>query len=279
MIRPLWFVACALVGLCAGTAFGQPYNPYAGAPDLPPPPLATDGTIQWGTFYKSASVQQAYERLWNLGACRGTNKAITKPVQDNKMIIDRLPEAEYHGTVKAVTGSLAGGLIAYTEDDGSNPASPVYVIQLHPAGVSAVRVSGPGSPAMLVPGMSLALLATVDTKGRGREPINEVTIVTPAATFVPDAVEPDRRSRIVGRIVSLRGQTLVLHVNAGKVRRLALTLASDVDVLVDAAQTDVIAEGDSLRIVGRRWSGDGAMGAGTVFASEVAVSKNPPRAD
>lgn len=278
MPRPYWLPVIALVALSAVPAWGDPFNPYAGAPEPPPPPLAADGTIQWGTFYKSAAMQQAYERLWLLGACRGTNKAITVPVENNKVPIDQLPEAEFHGTVKAVTGSRAGGLIAYTEDDGSDPATPVYVAQLHPAGVSALTVAGPASPTMLAPGMVLALRTTVNSKGRGSEPLPEVTVVTPPAGFVPDAVEPERRSRVVGRIVSLHGKTLVLHVDAGKLRRLTLELSPDVKVLIDAARMDVIAPGDDVRIVGRLWGGEGAMGAGTVFASEVAVTKHRPRA-
>lgn len=277
MLRLHALFAVVLLALPAAVAEAQAYNPYSIAPELPPAPLAADGTIQWGTFYKSAALQQAYERLWNLGACRGTNKAITKPVTDNKMVIDRLPEADFHGTVKGVVGSRAGGLLAYTEDDGTNPAAPVYVAQFHPAGVSALSVNGPGSAAAIVPGIVLRLRATVDAKGRGQAPVSAIEIVTPPTGFVPDAVEPGKLSTAVGRVVSFRGDTLVMHVDAGKVRRLTLTVADPVTVRVDAAQLELVAPGDSVRIVGRLWSGEGAMAAGTVFASEVSVSKRPPQ--
>lgn len=259
----------------AALAHAQAYNPYAGAPEPPPPPLAADGTIQWGTFYKSAALQQAYERLWNLGACRGTNKAITKPVESNKLVIDRLPEAEFHGTVKGVTGTIAGGLIAYTEDDGTNPAAPIYVARLHPAGVSALSVTGPGSLAAVAPGSVLRIRTTVDEKGRGQTPVAQLDIVTPPRGYVPDAVEPGRLSTAIGRVISLRGTTLILHVDAGKVRRLTLPLADTVAVQIDAAQVELVGHGDSVRIVGRLWSGEGSMAAGTVFASDVSVAKRP----
>jgi hypothetical protein len=88
----VFVAATAWVGVTSAQA--TPYNPYADANEALPP-VAADGTIHWGTFYKSAQVQQAYERLWNLGACRGSNRAITVPVAENKLVIDRLPEAEF----------------------------------------------------------------------------------------------------------------------------------------------------------------------------------------
>lgn len=276
-ITPGTFLAVTL--LMAAPACGQAYNPYAGAPEPPPPPLAADGTIQWGTLYKSAKLQQSYERLWNLGACRGTNKAITKPVDANKMLIDRLPEAEFHGTVKAAVGTLAGGLIAYTEDDGSNPAAPVFVAQLHPAGVSKLVVSGAGPVTALAPGLFVRLRTTVDPKGRGTEPLTNVEVITPPAGYVPDPVDPGRRTAVVGRIVSTRGKTLVIHVDAGKMRRLSFELDPQVTVRIDAAQVELVSPGDTIRLTGRMWSGDGAMGAGTVFASDVMVAKREIRAE
>lgn len=282
MLRPSFlslFVMASAMATLASPALAQAYNPYAGAPEPPPPPLAADGTIQWGTFYKSAAMQQAYERLWNLGACRGTNKAITKPVESNKLVIDRLPEAEFHGTIKAVTGTRAGGLIAYTEDDGTNPTAPVYIARLHPAGVSALSVTGPGTLAVVSPGIVLKIRTTVDAKGRGQTPVTQLDIVTPPSDFVPDAVEPGRISTAIGRVISLRGNTLVMHVNAGKVRRLTLPLADTVAVQIDAAQLELVGPGDRVRIVGRLWSGEGAMAAGTVFASDVSVGKRPLQAE
>jgi len=46
-------------------------------------------------------------------------------VDDNKVVIDRLPEAEFHGTVRAMAGTLAGGLIAYSEGDDPDPSAPI----------------------------------------------------------------------------------------------------------------------------------------------------------
>lgn len=268
-----------LAATSASIASAQAFNPYAGSPEPAPPPLAADGTIQWGTFYKSAAMQQAYERLWNMGACRGTNKAITNPVNDNKVVIDRLPEAEFHGTVRAVTGTLAGGLIAYSEGDDPDPSAPIYVAQLHPAGVTRLTVNGPATLASITPGLVIRIRTQVDGKGRGQSPLEQIEVVTPPPGFVPDAVEPGRVSTAIGRVLSLRGKTLVMQVNAGKVRRLTVPLADAVAVKVDAAQFELIAPGDSVRIVGRAWGGDGAMGAGTVFASDVSIGKQPIEAD
>ena len=67
---------------------------------------------------------------------------------------------------------------------------------------------------------------------------------------------------------------LLLKVDAGKIRRLSLPIADDAEtMIVDAAQLDLVAPGDEVEITGRRWSGEGSMGAGTVFTSRIIVTK------
>jgi hypothetical protein len=249
----------------------QGYGPAA----PPPPPIAEDGTIHWGTFFKSASVQQAYERLWNLGACRGTNKRITIPVENNKMQIDSLPEAEFQGTVQAAAGTVAGGLIAFTESGAVGDSSSTFVAQLHPAGVSGLQVSGPASAAALAAGMTVRLHAMIDPKGRGMDDVETIEIVTPPRDFEPAPLEPGSRHEIVGRVTGVRGGAMTIQVPtpAGGMRRLFLPLSEDVVVRFDAAQVEYVAAGDRISLTGRLWTGEGSMAAGTIFASDVVVTK------
>jgi len=265
-------VVLAVVGPRA--SYGQPYNPYANAPQVLAP-VAPDGTIQWGTFFKSAQLQLSYERLWNMGACRGTNKAITEPVEDNKLLIDRLPEAEFAGVVQSANGTRAGGVVAFT-DKGAVGQAPAYFAQLHPAGVSHLTVTGGISRGDLRPGMAVRIRATVDERGRGAEPLRAVTVVTPAADFAAEPVRPGKADAMIATIVSLRGPTLVVRVDAGKIRRLTLTLADDAVVTVDGARLDLVAAGDRIEVKGRLWSGAGSAGAGTIFASHATVTKRAP---
>ncbi len=264
-------VCVVVICLLATPGFaGQPYNPYA-TPEEAPPPISADGTIQWGVFFKSPKIQQSYERLWNLGACRNTNKAILEPVKNNKLIIDRLPEAEYAGVVEGAVGTIAGGMIAFQQAPaaGSEP----LVAQLHPAGVSKLRVSGRVPGSILRPGHVVRFVTEVDAKGRGKEPVQAFEIVTPPADFKPDPVRPETRGEIVATVKSISGTVVILHVPAGKVRRLTFEFPSDSIATLDAAQVDLITPGDSITIKGRIWSGEGSLGAGTVFASEVSVTK------
>jgi hypothetical protein len=249
----------------------QAYNPYAD-PEESPPPVAADGTIQWGVFYKSPAIQKSYERLWNLGACRNTNRAITEPVKNNKLIIDRLPEADYEGRVAAATGTLAGGLVAFQEGPAVDTSTPL-VAQLHPAGVTRLRVVGRVPGAVLRPGHVIRLVTTVDEKGRGTEAVKAFDVVTPAADFQPDPVRPGTRTEIVGVVRSITGDVVILHVPVGKVRRLTFEFSPDAIATLDAAQVDLIAPGDAIAVRGRIWSGEGSLGGGTVFASEVTVTK------
>jgi len=268
-------LTCMLLGSGAESVLAQPYNPYAdGHDDLPP--VAADGTLRWGPFYKSAAIQKTYERLWSLGACRGTNKAITVPVERNKMMIDNLPEESFTGRVRATAGSLSGGMVAFTEGAAVDPAAAVLIAQLHPAGVTEMQVGGSAPVAAIKPGMTVRVRAQVDDKGRAAESIRTIDIVTPPRDFRPDAVRPNQLDTIVGTVVQARNTMLLIKVDAGKIRRLTLPLADDAAVMVvDAAQMDLISPGDEVEVTGRRWSGEGAMGAGTVFTSRIVVTKAP----
>jgi len=271
--RLLW--AVALLCVFAGPVLAQPspYNPYAESHD-PLPPVAADGTLHWGPFYKSAAIQKSYERLWNMGACRGTNKAITTPVERNKMVIDNLPEESFTGRVRATTGTLAGGMVAFTEGASEDSTASVLIAQLHPAGVTHMQVGGRSSVAAIKPGMTVRLRAQVDNKGRAVDPVRNLDIVTPPDGFVPDPVRPGILDTVVGTVVQYRNGMLLLTVDAGKIRRLSLPLAEDAEtMIVDAAQLDLVGPGDQVEITGRRWSGEGAMGAGTVFTSRIIVTK------
>lgn len=271
-VRTILFVVAGVMAVTPATALAQAaYNPYAVAKEPPPPPVAADGTLQWGTFYKSAALQKSYERLWNLGACRGTNRAITEPVERNKIVVDNLPEAEFQGTVRGTAGTLAGGVLAFAPGEAAEP----WVATLHPAGVSDLVVTGEAPISALKPGMTVRLRATVDAKGRGMAPIKDLEIVTPPAGFKPDEVRPDRLDTIVGTVTRVRGAVLLLHVDAGRVRRLALTLAPDARATVNASLLEMAAPGDSVEVTGRLWSGEGCMAAGTIFASKVTVTKTP----
>jgi hypothetical protein len=279
--------SCLLMGhllaatglVCVGTApvlaQATPYNPYAESQDLVPP-VAADGTLHWGAFYKSAAIQKSYERLWSLGACRGTNKAITIPVERNKMVIDNLPEESFNGRVRATAGSLAGGMVAFTEGSRNDSDAAVLIAQLHPAGVTSMQVGGRSSITAIKPGMTVRFRAKVDDKGRASDPVQSLDIVTPPHGFTPDPVRPHHLDTIVGTVVQFRGTMLLLKVDAGKIRRLSIPLADDAEIMiVDAAQLDLIAPGDEVEVTGRRWSGEGAMGAGTVFTSRITVHKAP----
>ena len=249
-----------------------PYNPYADSQD-PTPPVLPDGTLHWGSFFKSAAIQKAYERLWNLGACRNTNKAITIPVENNKLSIDSLPEDEFRGVVQAVTGTNAGGAVAFlqTPKDGSGGVERVAL--LHPAGVSRVDVSGTAGVSLLAPGMVVRFQANVDAKGRGTAPIRVLHVATPSAEAKPTAVTPGLDEMVIGKVVQMKRGILSVRVDAGKIRRLTLPLAEDAVVEVATSQIGLIRPGDAIEIKGRLWTGEGALGDGTVFADQLTVTK------
>jgi hypothetical protein len=269
--------ACLVLSCCvAGTAEAQltPYNPYAESQEVLPP-VAADGTIQWGTFYKSASLQKAYARLWDLGACRGTNRAITVPVENNKLLIDRLSEMEFKGVVHTASGSLAGGVIAFAKDGASPHDDPLFA-QLHPAGVSKLAVSGRTAASVIAPGMTVRVRARVDERGRGKDAIRFIDVVTPPDDFEPDEVRPNRIETVIGTVVRTTKDLMILQVDAGRIRRITVPVAPDALAMIDASEPRLIAAGDMIQVKGRLWSGPGSAGSGTVFASHVTVTKPEP---
>lgn len=275
-VRATVLAVCLACCAAASVRADAPFNPYADNEALLAP-LTPEGTIRWGTFYKSAALQKTYERLWELGACRNTNKAITIPVQENKLVIDRLPEADFNGVVRGTAGTLAGGMVAFV-DRGADPAQATpFVAQLHPAGVSQVRVVGRVPVSVVGAGMTVRFRATVDQRGRIDEPVRAIEIVTPPAGYAPDEVRPGQFGEIVGTVLQQRHGVVTVRVAAGRLRRIILTLADDAEATVDAARLDLVAPGDTLEASGRLWSGDGSMGAGTIFASRITVTKAAPR--
>jgi hypothetical protein len=123
--------------------------------------------------------------------------------------------------------------------------------------------------------MVIRLRAEVDGKGYVIRPVSSFEIVTPPAGFVPDAVRPDQLETIVGTVVSVHKNVVGLRVDAGKVRRIRLQLDPDAIATIDAARLDLVSTGDEIKVKGRLWTGEGAMGAGTIFVSDVVVSKRP----
>lgn len=266
--------AAILVALAAPAVNAQinAYNPYADS-QAHLPPVAPDGTLRWGTFYKSAAIQKAYERLWNLGACRNTNMAITVPVEMNKVAVDGLPEEEFRGVALGASGTIRGGMIAFTTGDGAAPEQPALVATLHPAGVSKLTIGGKMPAAALRPGLTVRLHTRVDRKGVASEPLRAIDVITPPPNFKPAPIEADRDETVVGTLTAVRGGVLLVHVDAGRIRRLSLPMSPSSAVNVEASQLDLVAPGDAVVVKGRVWRGEGCVGAGTVFASAVTVTK------
>lgn len=273
----LWVMVVAAAIPMTAAAQVVPYNPYADSQDQPPP-IAADGTIQWGVFYKSAAMQKTYERLWNMGACRGTSPSIMIPVAENRLLVDQLPEAEFIGQVLGAAGPLAGGMVAFVDSSAECPDAAPLVAQLHPAGVSRLIVAGDSTVAILRPGMMVRLSATLDTRGQATDPVKAIEIFTPARDFKPSPVVAGKSGTVEAVVTQMHRNLLELRVDAGRIRKLRLQVAPDAKVTIDASSIDLVSAGDRIELKGRLWTGDGSMGAGTVFASDVLIRKAAPAA-
>lgn len=252
---------------------GAVYSPYADSRQLAP--VAPDGTIRWGTFYKTAAIQQKYEYLHSIGACRGTAPDIMATVNGNKVDVDALPEAEFIGTVRGVAGGLAGGVVSFVEAGKPADSQPL-VAQLHPAGVTRLAVSGRTPADVVRPGMTVRFATTVDARGYAHEPLAALDVITPPQPVRAVAVVAKEPGTVVGTVTQVKKGTLAVRVNAGRIRTLSIPLADDAVATIDATVPELAAAGDTIKLKGRLWTGAGAMGAGTVFASDVSIHKAEP---
>lgn len=255
---------------------GAAYSPYADSRQMAP--VAPDGTIRWGTFYKTPAIQQKYEYLWSIGACRGTAPDIVATVNANKLDVDALPETEFIGTVRGVAGGLAGGVVAFVEAGKGGKDDQPLVAQLHPAGVTRLAVSGRTSADILRPGLTIRFATTVDAKGYAHEPLAALDVISPPQPVRAVAVMAKEPGTVVGTVTQVKKGTLAVRVNAGRIRTLSIPLAADAVAMVDATIPELAVAGDTIKLKGRLWTGEGAMGAGTVFASDVSIHKAEPAA-
>jgi len=196
-------------------------------------------------------------------------------VEMNEVAIDSLPEEDFRGVVVGATGTIRGGMIAFsTAAPGADDST--HVATLHPAGVSKLSVTGPLPVTALRPGLTVRVRAEVDSKGTSTLPLEVIDVITPPPGFKPVAIQAGRVESVIGTVVKRQADTLVIQVAAGRIRRLSLPIAPDAVVHVDAAQLDLVAPGDIVTLTGRVWRGEGCLGEGTVFASAVSVAKPSP---
>lgn len=265
MIRSTLFVSVALflVSLTAPLmAQVTPYNPYAASQEEVLPAVAADGTLHWPVFFKSAKMEMAYQRLWNLGACRGTNMAIQGPVEQNKMKIDDMPE----GTVEGVVTLVNTGAVMLKGSDGK-----LTRLVTHPEGVSRVSVTGDVSAKMLKPGMMVRLVAKVDERGVGAEPIQVLDVISVDKDFTPSEVKANTIQTITAKVVSLKNERLQLLAGAGTIRKLSFQLEESAKAHVMTRDIGYASIGDTLTAKGHMYSGSASEH--WVFASDVTVVK------
>ena len=262
------FVTCSVLGiLCVITtpllAQVAAYNPYA-PPEPELPAVSADGTLHWPLFYRSMKMELSYERLWSIGACRGTNKRISVPAEQNRLSIDAMPEGNVEGQVVQV----GQGVVIVRTANGN-----FTQLVTHPQGVSRVNVSGDVPASMLRPGMIVRMAAKVDDRGIGAAPIRELDVISPSADLVPEEVEANTLGTITAKVVSLRANHLRLLAGTGSLRQLSFQLDQQAVAHVMAHELGFVSVDDSLTATGHMYTGSGSPAVHWVFASDVTVVK------
>jgi hypothetical protein len=263
-------VRILLVGLAACCFLGSPlwgqspaYNPYAPSQDEPLP-VSKDGKLNWPAFFKSKQIEDRFQSYFAMGSCVGTNQSIVNMLRDNKVDVNKLPEASLRGLATACDPR------AMTVVDTTGMKTLVVT---HPAGVTKISVWGQMDMRELKPGMVVRFLGRVDQRGMGTDPIEKIEVVTPGPSFRWLPVEPNRVQTITGKVVRFQGQRLQVRVDAGKMHRLTLPVANDASVSVDGNSLGLISAGDEVSTAGHTYGGAIAGGVQIVFASDITVTK------
>lgn len=260
MIRIL---ACFFVwGIVATSAWAQ-FNPY-GQQRGAAVPVMPDGTLNWPTFFKSPQLEAKFQALHELGSCRGTKMSINMMLENNKIHINQLNEAQIVGRVLAADA----GFVAMVDQTGR----PLTLIT-HPAGVTKINVTGKIPATALQAGMSIRLSAGVDEHSQGLERVEALDVITPTPDVKPKAVEPGRVQTIIGTITKMEGDKIRLNVAPGKMHRLTFQISDTTAVDVKGSALNLVSAGDEIQTKGRMYMGDGPLASRMLFVSEVNVTK------
>jgi hypothetical protein len=264
MVRAILSFSLLVSFATAAAAQVEPYNPYAPVRD-DKPAVAADGKLHWPSFFKSADIQLRFQSLLAVDACQGTNKSITNPVINNRLVIDDLPESSVSGRVTAVEP----GVLEIVDDAGKK-----HSIITHPAGVSRIAVTGDVSAAVLKPGMIVRFTGRVNSKGDGTDRIGSLDVITPGETHKWHEVQPDRVMTITASVLSVRRGMVSLKLPTGKLQRLRIILEDSAVAHLDTKDLALSSRGDKVSAKGHVYTNTtGKTSAHLVFASDVTVVK------
>ncbi|HTN77161.1 MAG TPA: hypothetical protein VL096_18000 [Pirellulaceae bacterium] len=253
----LWFTTAAAAQVA-------PYNPYAEPAD-DPSPVTADGKPNWPSFYKSAATQAKFQAYFEMGSCVGTRKSINNMLADNKVNINKLPEADVAG----LASRNEKGTILLQEKSGQNA-----MVVAHPAGVSKISITGPLPITALQVGMTVRFLGKIDTKAQGTEPLAAMEVVSPSADLKPQELIAGQLSTVIGTITKLHGQHMQVKLATGKLHRATFTVTPETTVTVNASDLALIFPGDEVTAKGHLYAGQGTAAKKTVFADEIVVTKH-----
>lgn len=174
----------------------------------------------------------------------------------------------------AATGTIAG--VGRGRIQMVTVTQQKWLVAVSPQAV--VHVTGTAEPDFLRPGMFVRFTAALDKKGKGQEPVSELTIFTPSAEMgigvwpegmavgdvgaeqpaqppnpfggafgvgTPAAPADTGRYMVAGRLVKERNGKLLVHFGRGSAE---IELAENPTIKVDVADYTVAKQGDSISV-------------------------------
>jgi hypothetical protein len=228
------------------------------------PAVSPDGKLNWPAFFKSVGTEAKFQSLFAQGICTGTRKVTTTMLQENKVVVNSLPEVSF----TALAVKVQPGIVMAVNAQGESCA-----LVTHPAQVSRINVSGTMPPAGIAPGMIIRLQGKVDASGKGTEPVDALEIVDGNPDVTAIAVTPEKLQTIVGMVTRAKRNIFQLKMSSGKVRRLTFELAEKPIIAVDAKSLSAVLPGSEVKVKGHVYEGEGSLAKKTIFASDLEVTE------
>jgi hypothetical protein len=267
-MRLALIIGCWLLSVATLQAQFKPYNPYADSnEDFIP--VTPDGQVQWPTFFKDAGMQSKFKAMSEIGSCRGTNMRIVNMLENNKVDINKLPEATVTGSAQQLQGKT---LLLQGKDQQS--------LQLvsHPMGVTKISVTGKMQLKHLKPGLFVRVATQVDDKGQGQETLKGLEVFTPDEKFKLTSPQGGKLENLAGVLKLVKDNQVQVEVNTpGKIRKLTLPVNADTIVHVNGSTLDLAGPNDQVSGKGRQYTLPNTKTT-LIFASEITITKELPGA-
>jgi hypothetical protein len=219
----------------------------------------------WPPYYRPDPSDAMYTQMMANGWCKPNGWRAQEYYKSKMVDVNALPESSFSGVIKVIE---PGKITAFDEKHGTTMSLIVH----NDAKISNVGVHGKASKDELVPGAFVRFVGQVDENGNVAGALDQIELAVPDK-LVSAAITPGQVQNLFGTIQRREGDQLILGASAGKIRRLTVTLAPQVEVTVRITDYTRVNVGDPVTAKGRLYRGAASKtDAPLLFSDELDIA-------